>query len=321
MKNIKFENKYKKDLVSVVFPTMNRKEDLIKCIESIKNSTYPKIEIIIGDNGSIDGSQEAIKKLFPEVILIENKYNFGSPLAINNCIKKSSGEFILRLDDDEIIEPDTIEKQVDVLKSNPKIGMTSCLYFYTEMPNILRSAGFTINLWTGKTIIHGRDKKYTGQYSQNIVRDGAGGGSHVIRRKTFEEVGLYDENYFLSYEDVDWCLRLKNAGYKTVVVGTSKLYHKLGGGMSQKENPNRVYLSSRGLVLLMKKNAGFRNLFFIPLNFLVFLPIKSLKLLTKKHFKSSLMQIKGAFSGLLNEKTFVLDKDGNKVYYKSDFLR
>ena len=81
----------KKDLVSVIFPTMNRKEDLIKCINSIKKSTYKKIEIVIIDNDSIDGSQEAIKKLFPEIILIESKLNLGVPVAYNQGVKKSKG--------------------------------------------------------------------------------------------------------------------------------------------------------------------------------------------------------------------------------------
>ena len=74
-----------------------------------------------------------------------------------------------------------------------------CLYFYTEEPNLLRMAGYTMNMWIGKTFVHGKDEIYEGQLSENIERDETGGGSHLVRRNTFEEIGLYDETYFLNY--------------------------------------------------------------------------------------------------------------------------
>jgi GT2 family glycosyltransferase len=304
-----------KDLVSVVFPTMNRKEDVLKCIDSIKKSTHKKVEIVIADNGSTDGTQEAIKKKHPDVALLESDLNLGSPVAINNCIKKSKGEFILRLDDDELVEKDTIEKMLNVLKRDPKIGAVSCLYFYTEEPNILRSAGVKMSLYFGKTHTFGQDEKYKGQFSGNIQREAAGGGSHLTRRKVFDEIGLYDESYFLSYEDIDWCYKLKRKGYKLIVVGSARLYHKRLGGLSQKENPFRTYLNNRGQVLFMKKNAGYRNLFFIPFFIFVSYPIKVCKMAVKKQFKSVAALTKGAFDALFNEQVFVYNKKGEKIPY------
>ena len=304
----------KKDLVSVVFPTMNRKEDLIKCIESLKASTHKKIEIVIADNGSTDGSSKTIKKKFPDVILLENKMNLGSPMAINNCIKKSKGEFILRLDDDEIVEPDTIEKMLEILKTDEKIGAVSCLYFYTEEPTVLRSAGFDMNMWTGKTNIPGRDKVYQDEFKGKLIeRDAVGGGSLLVRRSTFDEVGLFDENYFLTYEDVDWCIKLRKKGYKIIVVGDSRLYHKRLG-LSQKENPKRVYLGTRGLILFMKKNAGLRNLLFMPIFLLGYYPCKLFTLFINKRDKSIKAMTQGIFEALFKEEVFVYDQEGNKVY-------
>ena len=108
----------KKGLVSVIFATMNRKDDLIKCIKSIKNSTYKNVEIIIVDNGSTDGSQELVKKLFPEVILIESELNLGVPVAFNKCLEKASGEYILRLDDDVLLKENAIELLVEELNKD-----------------------------------------------------------------------------------------------------------------------------------------------------------------------------------------------------------
>jgi len=313
------KTKTTKDLVSVVFPTMNRKEDLIKCIQSIKKNTHKKVEIVIADNGSIDGSTETIKKKFPEVILIENKNNLGSPVAINDCILKSKGEFVFRLDDDIVVTPDTIEKMLKVLKSDSKIGATSGLYFYTEEPNVLRTAGFHMNLWTGKTESPGRDKVYKDEFKGKLVkRDAVGGGSLLVRRSTFDEIGLFDESYFLTYEDVDWCVRLRKKGYKIIVVGDAKLYHKRLGGLALKENPKRVYLGTRGLVLFMKKQAGFRNIFFMPMFFLIYYPFKFVKFFINKQDKSIKAMTKGAFEAIFNEKKFVYTQDGEQVPYSSN---
>lgn len=305
-----------KNLVSVVFPTMNRKEDLIKCIKSIKANTYKKIEIIIADNGSTDDSKEAIKKMFPDVILLESGLNLGSPIAINNCIEKSKGEFIFRLDDDVIIEKDTIEKMIKILKSDKKIGAVSCLCFYTEDPNILRATGMSINMFTGKTKIYDRNKKYNGEFNKKLIeREAAGGGSLLVRRSTYDEIDLYPEEYFLMYEDIDWCLRLRKAGYKIVVVGSSKLYHTKKGGLSQKESPFRVYLINRSQVLFMKRNAGWKNIIFFPYLFTFLYPAKALRFLFKKNIPAMKSLTKGIFDALFNEKIFVYTKDGKQVPY------
>ncbi len=315
MKKLKKRQDIVEGLVSFVLPTMNRKDDLIKCIESIKSSTYKNIEIIVADNGSTDGTFEIINKMFPEVILIRNELNLGSPVAINDCIKKSKGEFIFRLDDDEIIEKDTLIKMLKVLKSDLKIGLVSCLYFYTEEPDKIRSAGLNISLFTGKTFFYGQDEKNRGQFNGNIERYGVEGGSHLTRREMFEKIGFYDESFFLSYEDLDWCFRVRRAGYKIVVVSSAKLYHKKLGGLSEKGNSKRIYLNNRGLVLFMKKNAGWRKLFFFPFFFLMAYPYKTILLLKKRHFKSIKLLTIGVFEALFYEKVFVYDFNGKKVYY------
>ncbi len=272
-----------KNLVSVVFPTLNRKESLINCIKSIKNNTYKKVEIIVGDNGSTDGSRKEIKKMFPDVILLENELNLGSPMAINKCIGKSKGEFIFRLDDDVILEKDTIKEMLKKLKSDDKIGAVSCLCFYSKKPKILETTGMKINLFTGKTKIYNANEEYCGVFEEyngqfnrwEVVREAVGGGTTLTRRKIFDEVGLYDENYYLSYEDVDWCYRLRKEGYKIVVISSTRLYHKAMGG-DVKNTSFRIYLNERARVLFMKKFAGWRNLIVFPYLFFVICPVKTI---------------------------------------------
>ncbi len=305
-----------KDLVSVVFPTMNRRDDLIKCIKSIKSSTHKKTEIVVADNGSKDDTLHVIKKMFPDVVLIANDLNLGSPVAINNCIKASKGEFILRLDDDEIIEKDTIEKMLKVLKSSPKIGIASCLYFYTETPNILRTAGFTLDMFTGKTTPIGEGENYKGRFEGKLIEAQAvGGGSHLVRKSLFDEIGFYPESYFLHYEDVDWCLKVRQAGYKIIVVGSARLYHKRLGGASLSETPFRAYLANRGKVLFMKRNAGWRNVVFVPYLFFFIVPAKLAIYASKRNLGAAKAFARGVFDGLFKEEVFVYTKEGDKVPY------
>jgi hypothetical protein len=315
MKNKLEGNVKMNSLVSVVFPTMNRKEDLIKCIQSIKKSTYSPIEIIIADNGSTDGSKQIIKELFPEVIILESEINLGSPIAINKCIKKSKGEFILRLDDDIILESDTIEKMIRVIRSNEKIGAVGALCFYTENPDLLRNAGMKINMFFGKTKVYGKNSKNIELFKGEKERNFIGGGTMIIRRSVYDKIGLFDENYFFMYEDVDWLFRLKKAGYIILVTSSARLYHKKEIINSKKEKPIKVYLDNRSQVLFMKKNAGFRNVIFLPYLILILYPLKVFLFSVKRHFKSIAALTKGIFDALFNEKVFVYDKEGKKIDY------
>ncbi len=308
-----------KDLVSVIFPTMNRKEDLIKCIKSIKEGSHKKVEIVVADNGSVDGSPEAIRKLFPDVVLLASKYNLGSPIAINNCIRKAKGEFIFRLDDDVIVAKDTIERMLKVLKSDKKIGAVGCIFYFTERPTIIRSAGIKIDMFLGRTIVYGREEEDHGQFEGNIQREAVGGGCLLVRKSIYEEIGLFNESYFLCYEDLDWCLKLKKAGYKLIVVGKAKLYHRAGSGLSLKEDPTRLYYMIRGLMMFMRKNGGLYNLVFLPSFFLVRYPYMFFKFMWKKKPEVVKAVTKATFVGMFTRKMIVCTKDGKEIPYVNEF--
>jgi len=306
--------KQQKGLVSAIIPTLNRKEDLIKCIKSLKNNTYKKIEIIVSDNGSTDGTEKTIKKLFPEVILLRSEFNLGSPKALNKCIKKAKGEFILRLDNDVILKKDCIKKMIDVLKNKNKAGAISALYFYTQTPNILRSSGSKVNMITGKTTIFDRDEEYDGRFDNKIIeRPIVSGCTMLAKRALYDEIGLFDESYFLSYDETDWCTRLLKKGYKNYMVGSTKVYHKKGKPCL-KEDPFRVYLGNRSKVLFMKKNSGARFLFFLPYLLIFLYPAKVLIFLFKRNFKAISSLTKGILEALFYEKVFIYTKDGKKIY-------
>jgi len=312
----------KKGLVSVILPTRNRKEDLIKLIDSIKSNTYKNVEIIIEDIGSSDGSKEAVEKRFPDVIFMENKLNIGTTKAMNQCIKKSEGEFIMRVEDHIIIEKDVIGKLINVLKNDSKIGVISCLYFYTEEPDVLRGTEIKINLFTGKTKIKDKDKKYYGEFEGKLLDIFAASGCILLARKsTYDEVGFYDEDYFFAYDDVDWCQRVRKAGYKVTIFGSAKIYHKKGEMSNDKPNPFVVYLINRDHIVFMEKHAGWRKLIFIPFLFFLLYPIKSLNFLIKKQPECLKSYTKAVFNGLLKKGAFIYDQNKKEIPYDSSLLK
>jgi len=315
-RNNKTNMEEKEGLVSVIFPTMNRKEDLTKCIDSIRKNTYKKVEIIILDNGSTDGTVEMIRKKYLDVILIESKLNLGVPVAYNECVKKSKGEFLFRLDDDVILGKTVIEEMVKTIKRDLKIGGVGCLYFYTERPTICRCAGMSLNFFTGKTKFYNRNKEYYGELDNKITERELIPGALLMRRKLYNEIGGFSEEYFLVYEDIDLAIRIKKAGYKLVVIG-EKLYHSEMGGLSEKESFLRLYFASRSQVLLMKKNAGWRNIIFFPYLFLFLYPTKLLIFLFKGNLKAIKFITKGIYEGIFKEEVFVYDKKGNKVTWRN----
>ena len=312
---IKMKKNIEKNLVSVVFPTMNRKEHLIKCIDSLLNGKHKKIEIIISDNGSTDNSVDTIRKMFPEVIIFESDLNLGYAISVNNCIEKSKGEFILRLDDDMILEKETISNLLEIITNDSKIGAVSCVNFFTERPEILRSTGMTINMFTGNTYIYDRGRKYFGEYEKKLIeREIVPGGSMLVRRKVLEEVGMCSEEYFLTYEDVDLSLKIRDAGYKIFVVGSAKIYHA-NEGLSQINNNFRIYLKERGRVLLVKKFGKWKRAFFFPYLFMGIIPVKIIINIKERNFKAIRALIKGVYDAIFNVRIFVYNKDYKQIPY------
>lgn len=319
----------KKELVSVVFPTMNRKTMLIDCIQSMLGQDYGKenIEIIIADNGSTDGSVEAIQKKFPSVKIIQNEFNLGSPLAINQCILKSKGEIIFRLDDDTIIEKDCVSKMVKVLKSDEKVGAVACTMLYgkdydPKEWNLIRNMGLSVNLWTSKVSVRNHDILDEGQFTEIEEIDAAGGGMLMFKRKVCKEIGLFDERMFLAFEDAHWCYKLRNKGYKILQIPSAKLHHRqISENQKKKDKMKRFkpfyFLHTvRSKLIFMRDLAGFRNLFFIPFHLIFVVPIMSLKYLTQGDIELIKNYLKGTWMGLFDNRIIAYIKQEKMFDYK-----
>lgn len=194
-------------------------------------------EIIIADSEARSETQEAINQQFPSVILIPFKENAGFGKAVNAGLKKAQGKYILVLNADIIIhKKETLPLMLEYLVNHPDVGIigpqllnfdgspqNSCFKFYTPLVVICRRTILGKTSW-GKRIINNFLMRDVNK-NQPIEVDWLMGSSLLTRKSTLKKVGLFDERFFMYFEDVDWCHRFWQAGYKVVYFPLARMYH------------------------------------------------------------------------------------------------
>jgi GT2 family glycosyltransferase len=216
------KSKPRAKLVSLIFPNYNGKDLALDFLESLKKTSYPNFEIIIIDNASADGSIEAIKKKFPHVKIVQNEENVGLTRAYNQGINASKGDYVLMLDNDMVAhEPDWITELVKTAESDGKIGSVLPMRISYHNRDIIETkAGFR------QTIENYEKMKVTKFIYRVLGAPMFVTGVSLIKRKVLDEVGLFDEEVFGAFGDVEMHYRIVQAGYKDVYEPKSKILHK-----------------------------------------------------------------------------------------------
>lgn len=257
--------------ISVIIPTYNSWETLKTCITSIQNQTIKPREIIVINNGSTDGTPEKVKNKFPKIRLIDLKINTGVTGGRNAGIRQANiaFDYLFFFDHDMVAEKKMLSKLVEVAESSKEIGIvTPKIYYYGNKKRIW-SAGTGINLWTGKIIFRGGED--IGQY-ENVAEVQVAPAAILVKRNVMKKLKLFDDTYFVSYEDTDFCFRAKEIGFKTFYAPKAIAYHILS--WDPRDDVERVlsraYWIGRNRVIFMKR---YGKSFFV---FLLFLPLFSL---------------------------------------------
>lgn len=240
-------------LISIVIPNWNGKRFLADCLDSIRKQTHPKIETIIVDNGSRDGSVEFLRENYPEVKLITFDVNTGFAPAVNAGIRAATGYYIALLNNDTIVEPLWVEELVKALDEHPEVGSVGCKMLSYEDQTILDGVGdgYRRGGLPGRI---GHREKDEGRFDKQRYILGACGGAAMYRRELFDDIGLFDDDYFAYLEDVDLGLRAQSAGYKCLYVPTSRVYHLGCGTTGSGYSPLVVKLSSQNNLNTIVKN-------------------------------------------------------------------
>lgn len=237
--------------LSVVILTFNSQSFISDCIKSLIASkgisfdSKPKSkylgEIIVVDNASRDGTCEEIVSKFPFVKLLKNRSNDGFAKGNNIGLKIAKGRYSLLLNADSFVEKDTLEKMIDFMDNNPKVGISTCFVELVKTKEIdwASHRGFPTP-WASLTFFLGLEKlfpkvKFFSSYHQTYKDlkttheiDSPVGAFYLIRAEVLKNIGLLDEDYFMYAEDLDLSFRAKEKGWKVMYVPDVKVYHYKG---------------------------------------------------------------------------------------------
>lgn len=247
--------------VCILVLNYNGCKDTIACIKTLLKNKYHNFSIVVIDNASIDESVKTIERIYPNIKVIENKENLGFAGGNNIGIQyafQEGADYVFLLNNDTVVDQDTIGNLVKAGESLPTAGILGSVTYYYHKPEELWFAGGWIKWLSGRT----------GHYSKILSRkpydsEFISGCALLIKRQVIEEIGLLDEDFFLYFEDLDWCQRALNKGYKLKVVPSSKVWHKVSSSTGVGSKLWQYY-SARNLLLFMGKHNKFpyRQLFF-----------------------------------------------------------
>lgn len=231
--------------VSVIIPHWNGLHHLDDCLHALRQQTFDSHEIILVDNGSSDGSQEYLRRVFPEVRLIELGENRGFTGACNAGYAAARGEFILLLNNDTEADPRWIETIVETFDHHPEVGSVASKMLLFDQREHFHTAGdfYRVNGLPGN---RGVWQVNHGQYDREEPVFGACGGAAAYRRLMLEEIGFLDDSFFFSCEDVDLAWRAHLAGWEVRYAPGAIVYHKLkasgGSGVTGSYYDGRNFL-------------------------------------------------------------------------------
>ena len=250
--------KEKKPLISIIILNYNAGNLLINCIDSIFKSNYNNLEVIVVDNVSKDDSHKKCKEKFQKIVLIENKKNLGYCGGNNVGIECASGEFLVILNPDVIVDPDWLNQLLSAFRKYGD-GLYQPKILATTDHSTLISAGNMIQLF-GFGFSRGKGEKDKGQYEEDEEIGYASGTCLFSSSKIFREIGNFDSYLFAYHDDLDLCWKGKLKGIKSFYIHKSIVYHPLEG-YSFKWNSFKFFLMERNRLYCLNKNFTKKTIF------------------------------------------------------------
>jgi len=290
--------------VSIITVNFNQPKITEELLQTIQPGDDKDVEIIVVDNGSQVISINNWQSLYPQVKFIRSEQNLGFAGGNNLGVKEATGDYLFFVNNDTEFTDGLVEKLISVMKSNPAIGMISPMIKYYSDKGLIQYAGYTpMNYYTCRNSCIGLRERDNGQYN-NITAPTAycHGAAMMVSREAIEKAGLMSENFFLYYEEVDWCDHIKRAGYEAWVCTEALIYHKESVSVGKKSRL-KEYFMNRNRILFIRRNAPFFNrLIFYPYFILLVLPRNILAYIKNKNFNFIPMLLKAVWWNFTNGK-------------------
>lgn len=252
--------------VAIVILNWNNAPDTIACLESVAHLDYPNTRILVVDNGSTDGSAARIRQAHPAIAVVETGQNLGYAEGNNVGIAlalKQEVAYICILNNDIAVRPDFLTQLVAEAEADTSIGIIGPKMYFWDPPDMIFAAGSMV-LWDRGTLnqrgIWQREGETGPQYAESAEDvDFIVGCGVLFRRQVFDRIGVLDGRFYLNYEDVDICIRARQAGFRVRYTPRAVLYHKVSSSLGQASARNTYYMTRNALLFFWTYLNGWRR--------------------------------------------------------------
>jgi GT2 family glycosyltransferase len=229
--------------VTLIIVAWNQLEKTLACLESLAALDYPETAVLLVDNGSTPPLAEPVQARFPAVRVLRLESNTGFAGGYNAGLRQAMTEdvdLVMLLNNDTLVAPDALGHLVAEAESAPGIGLVTAKIYYAADPQRIWTVGNNLNVFLD--ITDGGDKQLdTGQWSAARDVDFAPFCGILIKREVIETVGYLDEGFFLYYEDMDYCRRARQAGYRIRLQPDAHIWHDVSASTGGQESPLKRY--------------------------------------------------------------------------------
>lgn len=236
------------DLIAVVL-SWNGREDTLACLESLRG-----VQTVCVDNGSSDGSADAVAERFPEVELIRTEVNLGFAAGNNVGIRRAldrSADWVLLVNNDASVEPGIVETLAAAAEARPDAGVLACKVLFAGADR-LWYAGAAFDPYLGRSRHEGFGEPDAPGELRDTVR--ATGAGMAVSRAAIEAAALFDEELFLYAEDLEWCLRIRAAGFAVVYVPGARVRHRVSAASGGAGSPTTSYYETRNMLAVVERH-------------------------------------------------------------------
>jgi GT2 family glycosyltransferase len=294
-------------LVSVVILNFNQWKVTEELLHSMEKISYLNIELIIVDNASIQNPAEMVEHNYPNAKFVRSEINLGYAGGNNLGIALAEGDYILVVNNDTELAEDSIERLIEAFQKNETAGIVCPKILFFDQPDTLQYAGFTeIHPITGRNKSIGYLEKDLGQFDIGGKTFFAHGAAMMIKREVIDKVGMLPELYFLYYEEMDYSMMVRRAGYDIYYEPASVVYHKESVSVGP-ASPMKTYYLNRNRILFMRRNRnGFQYLLFMLYFIAVSIGKNTLVYLAKRKWSHLKMLYKGFMWHFTTERAKVM---------------
>jgi GT2 family glycosyltransferase len=252
--------------VCVIVTNWNQAEYTLACIETIVAQDYEDIAIVVVDNGSTDNTIAQVSHTYPQVTILALPENLGPTGGYNSGFRHALADgfnLIFLLNNDTLLAPNCINELVKEAQTSNDIGLVMPKIYYADEPDLIWSVGGWENKWNYEVRHPGEKQIDEGQWEESVDIDDAPFCAVLLKRSLLETVGLPDEDFFLYYEDRDFCRRTQDADFRLRLAPKATMWHKVSISSGGSGSPSERYWMARSSVLFFKKNVKIRSRWFV----------------------------------------------------------